>query len=496
MKISETDFQRYLADLKAAEIPPRLFQAPALPPGVVPAGQRAAIASDSAGAMYSFLNGNQSGLFCGLGFPGYSYLSELQQRSEYRAPAETIALEMTREWIKFTGGDETKIKELEDAFTEFGVQKAFYELSMYDTAFGRGQLYIDLKSAKDPKKRQLPLKIDPATIPKGSLVGFKPIEPIWSTPYAYNSNDPTKPNFYKPDSWYVMGIRTHASRLLSFISRPLPDILKPAYNFSGMSLSQLIEPYVVRWLKTVDSVNRLVSNFSTSGLMTNMQAVLAGEGSNDLVRRVQLFNAMRDNRGTLVLDKGSEDWFQFNVPLSGLSELQAQAQEHMAAPTHIPLVILTGATPDGLNASSEGEIKVWYDYVAAQQEHSFEHHVTTVSQIVQLHLWGAIDPDIKFEWVPLDSPSDKELAEMRKSDGATDAGYVNAAIVSPEEVREKLRMSPTSGYAFITGPAPTPPMDAEHDLGEESADNAHERSEESADNAHKREKSLNKGKPK
>src|SRR5262249_13866582 len=99
-------------------------------------------------------------------------------------------------------------------------------------------------------------------------------EPIWTTPTVYNSIDPTDPDFYKPPAWYVLGRETHASRLLTFVSRPVPDILKPAYNFSGLSLSQLIEPYVVRWLKTVDSVNRLISNFSTSGLLTNMQASL------------------------------------------------------------------------------------------------------------------------------------------------------------------------------------------------------------------------------
>jgi hypothetical protein len=70
-----------------------------------------------------------------------------------------------------------------------------------------------------------------------------------------------------------------------------------------------------------------------------------------MLKRAQLFNMMRDNRGVMMLDKDSEEFFQHNTPLSSLTELQAQAQEHMAAPTHIPLVKLTGVTPAGLNAS-------------------------------------------------------------------------------------------------------------------------------------------------
>lgn len=487
--LTATTVDRFLNKLATDSAPVRRpFAPPLLPPGVVPSGAKAAIAQDSSGGgTYGYLNGSAE--WCGLGFPGYPYLSNLTQRSEYRAPTETIASELTRQWIKFTGTDEAKLKELEEAFTEFAVRDCFRQVAVLDGFFGRGQLSINIKGQETDARRQQPLVVDDegATIAKGMLLGFKPIDPLWTTPYAYNSLEPTKPDFYKPESWYVLGKRFHASRLLTFVGRPVPDILKPSYNFGGMSLSQLIEPYVTRWLKTVDSVNRLVSNFSTSGLATNMQATLeggdgdGGAGVPDLFKRAQLFNALRDNRGLMLLDKDTEEFFQVDTSLAGLAELQAQAQEHMAAPTHIPLVKLTGITPDGLNASSEGEIKVFYDFIASEQENLFTAHLTTVLRIVQLHLWGKVDPDIGFEWVPLDSPSDKEESEMRKADGDRDTSYVGAGIVSPEEVRERLRTDPNSGYTFIEGDAPVPPLEAEHELGLEGAEHASELGEKNAD---------------
>lgn len=488
------------AATEAGVIPRRAFAAPALPPGVVPKGARFALDSGNAGAMYGWLNG-QAGL-CGMGFPGYTYLAELSQRSEYRAPTETTANEMTREWVKFTGASEDKLKELEQAFKDFNLQACFREMATYDGFFGRGQLYIHVKGQDSDQRRKLPLVVDDkgATVGKGQLIGFKPIEPIWTTPYSYNSIDPTRPDFYKPDWWYILGKQTHSSRLLTFVSRPLPDILKPSYNFGGMSLSQLVEPYVIRWLKTVDSVNRLISNFSVSGIATDMQATLEdgdnGGPGGSIFKRVALFNQLRDNRGMMLLDKDSEEFFQYNVPLSGLSDLQAQAQEHMAAPTHIPLVKLTGITPAGLNANSDGEIKVWYDWVASEQENEFDPHLQTVLKLVQLHLWGKVDPKIKVEWVPLDSPTDKDLATMRKDDAAAGKGYVDSGVISADEERQRLRQDPNSGYTFLTGDAPAPPLDREHELGEESADKAHERSEESAEAAHKRQKELERAKPK
>lgn len=446
-------FLEMLAATKPAEerIP---FSVPKLPPGVVPRGAKMAL--DQSSDMMNWLNAAPG--FCGMGFPGFTYLSELSQRSEYRAPAETIAGETTRTWITLTGAEDEKLQELNKEIEKFKVRDLLRNASLIDGFFGRSQIYIGIKKQSGDKARMLPLFIEAESITKGSLEMLKLIEPVWTTPYMYNAVDPLQPDFYVPEAWYVLGKRTHASRLLTFVSHPLPDIVKPAYNFSGMSLTQLIEPYVKRWLKTVDSVNRLISNYSVSCIKTNMEANLAGDEDDNLIKRAQLLNMMKENRGVFMLDKDSEDFFMVNTPLSGLSELQAQAQEHMAAPTHIPLVKLTGITPSGLNASSEGELKVWYDYCGAYRQAFYNDHLVTILKLLQLNLWGEIDEDITFHWEPLDTPSEKELAEMRFKDAQADSIYLTDTnpVVSPEEVRKKLHNSPTSGYNQLTGKPPEP----------------------------------------
>jgi hypothetical protein len=473
-------------DIAADAPPPVKHEAPKLPPGVVPSG--ATFALDNAGPSGDMFNWLNSNVYCGMGFPGYTYLAELQQKSEYRAPVETIANELTRKWIQFKGADEKRLKELTTAFEEFAIREKFRLAAIHDGGQGRGMLYIDIKGYDTPERRKLPLKIEEATIKQGSLVGFQNIEPMWSTPYAYNSTDPTKPDFYRPSAWYIMGQETHADRLLTFVGRPVPDILKPSYNFGGLSYTQLIQPYVTRWLKTVDSVNRLLSNFSMTFLKTDMEGTLAGTaGSNEaLVNRLRIFAALKDNRGIAAIDKDSEDFAQINTPLSGLAELQAQAQEHMAAPTHIPLVFLTGITPSGLNASSEGEIKVFYNWIAGEQENFFEGNLRVVFELIQLHLWGKIDDAISFEWVPLDAPTTKELGEIRKADADAGVAYVSNGVISPDEERERLRNDPDSGYTSLTGKAPTPKLDDEAALAEAGKQLDHERGQEDADIAHER----------
>jgi phage-related protein (TIGR01555 family) len=492
-------YERILMHLAAdgAGQPRKPHAPPKLPPGVVPSGTQNPLSVPMAMDNYNFLN-NAGGSFCGLGFMGYQYLAELFQRSEYRAPVETIAGEMTRKWVRFHGGDEAKREELEEAFRTFAVRECCRLAVMHDGAFGRGQIYIVIKGQDTPKARRKPLNIDEGNIAKGSLVGFKNIEPVWTTPLSYNSNDPTQPDFYRPVMWYIMGVETHADRLLTFIGRPLPDILKPSYNFSGLSLSQLIEPYVQRWLKTVDSINRLLSRFSFTYLKTNLMASLQQEdgGAASLTERARIFTAYCDMRGLGLIDMNEEEFEQLNTPLSGLSELQAQAQEHMAAPTHIPLVFLTGITPGGLNASSEGEIKVFYNYIAGEQQNLLDSNLRTMMRIVMLHLWGKVDEEISYEWVPLDSPTDKELAEMRKANADAGVSYVGAGILAAEEERERLRADPNSGYTFIEpGDVPAPPLEAEAAVGEEGKQADHERGKENADADHERALELAKAKP-
>lgn len=471
---------------------PRLFKGPELIPGVIPDNRPDYyIALDSSGPLgplYSYLN---RGLLCGLGFPGYQYLSELSQRAEYRAPAETLATEMTRrgfELVGENGGDHSKrIKELTQDIKDFGLQEHMRRLSEHDSYFGRGQLAINVKGQYQGRggrgKTALPLLPTPQTFAKGSLLGFQTVEPIWTSPLMWNSNDATAPNFYRPDTWYVLGREWHRSRLLTFIGRELPDMLKPAYNFSGISMSQLIEPYVNRWLKTVDSVNRLISNFSRLILKTNMQDALGGDSkaANLLLKRLQAYVQTADNRGVLALDKDAEDLGLVTTPLSGLHELQAQAQEHMAAPTHIPLVKMFGITPTGLNASSEGEIKVYYDWVGATQVSFFGQHLPTLINFLQLNRYGNIDEGISVRWIPLDTPTDSEASQIRKSDADAGAVYIDRGVLSPEEERQRLQSDPNSGYDNLDGPPPELPEETDARLAEEGKQADHERGQQTAE---------------
>jgi phage-related protein (TIGR01555 family) len=429
------------------------FKAPELIPGVIPANTKPAIAMDSACASqaYDYLNSFYSTDF--QPFPGYPYLAQLATRAEYRSFASTLSTEITREFIEITCKDRgqskdkaDRIKALEEACEYFNLRNIIKNVAENETLFGRGQISININGAD----RDTPLILDPRTIRKGSLRYFTSIEPMWTSPSAYNAIDPTAPDFYKPHQWWVLGQAVHASRLMTIITRPLPDMLKPAYNFSGMSLSQLAEPYVKNWLRTRTSVSNLLDKFSRTFLKTDMSQVLQGaDDGASLYDRVDYYTATYSNMGMGVIDMDREDIIQVNTPLSGLHELQSQSQEHMCAVSRIPAMILTGISPSGLNASSDGEVRAFYDWISAMQEAHYYQPIDTMLKVIQLHLWGEIDDAITFKFKPLWQASAVDESTIRVNRANEANVYVAMGALDAQEVRQNLADDPDSGWDNI-----------------------------------------------
>lgn len=390
----------------------------------------------------------------GLAFLGFPYLAELEQITEYRIPAESLAFEMTRRWLKLKNKGkndlEKKIAEITERSEQLHVRDTFRECAMKTEQFGRAHIAINIKGQDDDVTRQLPL----TKIEKGTLVGFTCIEPYWMTPYSWNSTKPSQPDFYKPQSWYELGKKTHHTRYLTMIFREVPDLLKPAYDFAGISMTQLMMPYVTRWLRTAKNVNDLINIFSVVTLATDLSTLLSSPEK--FWARLQGFTQMRDNRGIMAINKGTEELTINDASLASLDKLQAQSQEHMATPARMPLIEFFGITPAGLNASSEGEMQVRNKNVRGMQEAGFNKHIERVIAFLQMDLYGEVDPDITHEWVPLYEPSGKELGEIRKADSDRASVLIEKNVISPDEERNRLRMDPESGYNGLEGDAPEP----------------------------------------
>ncbi|MDL2172472.1 anti-CBASS protein Acb1 family protein [Asaia sp. HumB] len=173
-------------------------------------------------------------------------------------------------------------------------------------------------------------------------------------------------------------------------------MLAPAFNFGGLSLTQQLKTYVHNFLRLRNSVSSIAANFSKLVLLTDMFGNMATPQRADygdinpssVTGRANFLQGVSDGQDTFVADKTSEDVKILATPLGGLNELLAQAMEAMASIPGIPLVKLFGIQPTGLNASSDGEIRVFYDEIAAWQADQIEPTLRWMFNLVQIHLWA------------------------------------------------------------------------------------------------------------
>ena len=463
------------------------FRLPAFPKAAIPPKKAHRLAMDesmnwaagqwSAGVLNSI--GSE-----GLLFLGYPYLAELAQRPEYRIISETIATEATRKWIKFKGTgkeDKTeKIKQLNDYLDGLQARDKYADLAAQDGFFGRSHLYHEfgggkeLKPGEDPtdddEELKVPIGNGRDAMSKGKigkdnpLTRLQTVEAVWTYPMTYNAVNPLKKDWYNPQFWYVMGREIHCSRLLTFIGHPVPDLLKPAYAFGGLSLSQMAKPYVDIWLTTRQSVADLIHSFSVMVLMTDLQTILQPGNANGLIARAALFNALRDNQGLMIVNKNSEDFKNVSASLGGLHELQAQAQEHMASVARIPLVKFTGISPAGLNASSEGEMRAFYDTIAAYQNKFMRPNLTKTIDFAMLSLWDEVDQEITYDFEPLWEMTEKERGEKKKADAETGQIHIDSGVISPAEERQRIINDPDSAYQGLD-PEDVPDLSEEEEEG-------------------------------
>lgn len=387
-------------------------------------------------------------------FVGYAVLSNIAQEALIRAGVETTADEMTRkfvEWYYNDDGDdnhEKDINELDAEMVKYKIKERFNEACQKDGYFGGCLVYIDVGELDDEERLE-PLVLDSKTFEKGSFKGLKVIEPINIYPGDYNTSDPTDENYFNPEYWYILGKKYHKSRFLYFASNPAPLLLKPTYNFFGIPRAQLALDYVAQFVANKESAQELLNKFSLTCWKTDMSQVLQGQSSNDLIRRVKMFNKLKHNSGTMVLDKETEDMMQINTPLSGVRDIVEMSLNLLTAVWRIPKIKYIGEGEGGLNASSKEQMHSFYDFIQSQKEKMFTEPLETVKKILLLNMGKEPDEALTFRYPPLWEMDEAERADLNEKKSRVAVAYINAGVLSQEEVRANLSMDKNSGYSQI-----------------------------------------------
>ena len=425
------------------------------------------IAMDSAMEQAGFYSLMQHGLDLGMyggmsNFLGYAALQNIAQNGLIRACVETVADDMTRNWIELTrkgemddadgNGQDDALEALSKAMDDLELQKVMHEACSMVGYYGGCLLFLDTGATGSDLLNPLNLNPDYSieAREKGFLKAVRPIDPINIFPGTYNASNPLAADYYAPKTWWVLGQQVHSSRLLRLVANEVPLIYKPSYNFLGIPQAQILWDYVMHFQQNRDSANRLLNKFSMLVFKTSMGDIFNGGADfGQLDARMQILTRNQSNDGVFAIDKEAEDVVKVETPLSGVVDIVRQSLETLAAMNRTPAVKLLGISPSGFNATGESDLRNYYDHVLSQQEKVLRAPIKAMLDILQISLTGTFDSGINFDFRPL-SEDDKNATAMTQQVKINSlCALLDRDVVAVEEVRKVLAEDPDSGLNNI-----------------------------------------------
>lgn len=419
-------------------------------------------------------------------FLGYGELTILSQNGILRNIVQTISDEVIKEWIEVIDtkqdNDENQqerldiIKKIMARAEQLDMRSVFQAATRNTMIFGGCMIYPKLKN--DDKELDKELIIDDTKLNKDCLKYLKIVEPVYCYPIEYNTDDPLALNFYNPQLWNLLSRTVHISRLCHLKYNTPPLLLLPTYMFFGIPLIQMILPYLTSFESLRKNIDGIVQRYNKNVIKTNMSALVDYDESTNPFEDIQTFetrmaylNTVGDNFGTLALDFKTEAYEQFTMSLTGLDKLYSQAAEIVCAVARTPATKVFGTAPQGFNSTGEHEADNFYDFIRNIQN-SLNPHINKVLDLIQIDLFGKIDPMITFKWKPLKSPNKVEEADVRLKNAQTDLMLKQEGLVATTEVRTRMSQDPNSGYTGIdsTNPELDEPDTDEQDINDNETD--------------------------
>ncbi len=183
--------------------------------------------------------------------------------------------------------------------------------------------------------------------------------------------------------------------------------------------------------------------------------LLAADQDDKVIKRLQFMDLARSTIRAIPLDADGEDFTRQATPLTGVPDALGRLMSQAAAAARMPIMLLFGESPGGLQATGAADVRFFYDGIRAQQPLKIGAPLRRLGEILYRAKEGptaGVEPNNwMIEFLPLWAPTAKEKADTNKLNAETDALYLDRAVVSPSEVAAS-RFAPGLGGDIIIDP--------------------------------------------
>ena len=286
---------------------------------------------------------------------------------------------------------EARLKEyLEKRLKKLGFFEALRELINTSLIYGGAFLFIDV----DTQDLSEPIYLKKEIFTQNKIKALRVVPPYLCGACEVETANPLNKDFMKPMKWVVSGNRqaVHYTRLLGLSIFEAPLMLKPLYNFLGISLCQFMKNYVSSADIARQSLSDMLLRFKSEIIKSDLIKINPQEA----IARGKAINKLKNNNALILLTK-DEDYIQSITPLSGLDKLIAQLQENVAVSARMPAVKLLGLTPSGFNATGDFDLNSYYDEIMSLQNAIIKPLIERVLKMLCLEFNSDVMPSYEFE---------------------------------------------------------------------------------------------------
>lgn len=333
---------------------------------------------------------------------------------------------------------------MNDTLEKLGVLAKVQEALVWENVFGGAAIIV---GCDDGLPMDQPLNLD--SLRSVRYLNVLDKRDLWPTKYF---NDPLGPNYGDPEVFEIrpttrvatlkpiVGQRVHVSRMVIF-----PGLLASARtkrDNKSWGNSRLRRTYVplrifgANWT----SASHLLQDASQGvfKLKNLIQMISSPDGKEALQTRMEVVDMGRSVARSLMLDADAESFERKDTTFTGLPEMLDRTAQRLSSASRVPVSLLMGREPAGLNSTGDAETRGWYDTLGAERTQRVVPRMKQLIRLVfhsRLGPTGGVEPkgwDLTFPsfWQPLPD----EQADIELKHAQSDQIRIASGVFTPEEV--------------------------------------------------------------
>ena len=258
-------------------------------------------------------------------------------------------------------------------------------------------------------------------------------------------SDLNSPNYGFPNVYTINDNRTgavffvHYSRILRMDWNVLPPRWQNFNQGWGDPLIQTIYEELRNYSMAFSHTATMMEDFVNGILkIPGLTTIMASQcGDQNVLKRLNILNLSKSTTNTMILD-GDETYEKYSTNVTGVADLIDRFMLSLSAVTRIPVSLLFGRSPAGLNATGESDVRNFYDAVKQEQETKLRGCLEKLIRYIMISKDGPFagkEPDDwSLQFIPLWQNTEEQDATTRRAVAETDAIYIDRGVLTPEEV--------------------------------------------------------------